>query len=92
MWEFLIDIASAVAFIGFLPQMILTFKNRKALKDLSLSYQLGMIVALSALNIYSLKNRIWPSLVMNLIQEAYSVFASIFIYKSKKARETKSRA
>lgn len=73
MYEIFLNLGTGLSFFGFLPQAYRTFKNRDTLKDISITSQLVFAVCLASFSLYAYLNRIWFTMVIDLIQLAYSV-------------------
>lgn len=86
MYEIFINLGTGLSFLGFLPQAYRTVKNRDTLKDISITSQLIFAVCLSFFSIYAYLNRIWFTMVIDLIQLAYSVMTILLILRADRLR------
>lgn len=75
-----------MSFLGFLPQAYRTVKNRDTLKDISMTSQLIFAVCLASFSIYTHLNRIWFTMVIDLIKLAYSVMTILLILRADRLR------
>lgn len=86
MWEFLLDIGTTLSFFGFLPQMVRTIRNRDTLKDISILSQLIYAICLTTFSVYAYINKIWVTMIIDLIQLGYSGLTILLIIRANKIR------
>ena len=86
LWEFLLDFGTALSFFGFLPQMVRTIRNRDTLKDISMLSQLIYAVCLTTFSAYAYINKVWITMIIDLIQLGYTGLTIFLILRADKIR------
>lgn len=85
MLEILVDIGSFIGFVSMLPQMRRTWKNRRTLKDLSLSSYIMGVIAFLLMVSYFYANGVYGAFVINLFSLLYYLATMILILLARQS-------
>ena len=92
MWEVFLNFGTGLSFFGFIPQAYRTIMNRDTLKDISITSQLIFAICLASFSIYAYLNQIWFTMVIDMIQLAYSILTILLIMRANRLRNADSES
>jgi len=88
MFDMLNNVGSLLLLFSTLPQFYLAWKNRRKLRDISLTSYLGQSSACAILTVWTLFNQLY---FMTFLEIGFGIYASSMVYLALKRRLAKCR-